>query len=565
MKNKNNIFIIAGIILFIILYQVYVLSPHQEQLRQWQEYQKSLQNGSTTPESIPNTADNTREASTPRAQTSSGSGAQQEATGFVELKERQLIRDLTIGEKRELKVFEGAYLGRALLRDYFDRDLSTKKPVELNARGLYWSSTHNGIQSCLNSLTQNSVVGERADALTMRAQVAGGICEFSLLPSEQHVGLVLMTLVLDGFEASDQDVLVLQGSGVIGDSNALNQNYLSYKVDDSINNIKDKDLFNVQSIRGRMNWATWGDRYFSFIFKPQGLYNPDLSFRSSSNNPSAMAVENVEIQFSFQYPARPERAKTRFEYVSEVYFGTRDTTMLNAIDPQLVETVELGFFASVARLMLWSLKALNTFFGNFGVSIIALTLLVRLVFWPLNKKAYMSTIKMKELQPEMDRIRKKYDSKDRSQAEKMNREIFDLYRKRKINPLGGCLPLLLQLPIFIGLYGALSNSVDLYQAPFFGWITDLSLPDPFFILSILWTLSLLAYLKINPQAMNTNQPGMPNMKWIMIVMNVVFGFLSKDWPSGLVLYLLVSNCVGLLQQFFLLRSSNKTQLVKEGA
>jgi YidC/Oxa1 family membrane protein insertase len=215
--------------------------------------------------------------------------------------------------------------------------------------------------------------------------------------------------------------------------------------------------------------------------------------------------------------------------------------------------------------MLWSLKTLNRLFDNFGISIIALTILVRILFWPLNKKAYLSTLKMKEIQPELERIRKKFDTKDRAQVEQMNREIFALYKNKKVNPLGGCLPMLLQLPIFIGLYGALSHSIDLYQAPFFGWLQDLSLPDPYYIFPIIWTLSLLGYLAVNPQAMNTNQPGMPNMKWIMIGMNLFFGFLSKDWPAGLLVYLVVSNCVGLSQQYFLMRSNTKPQLLREGA
>jgi YidC/Oxa1 family membrane protein insertase len=561
--NKNNIFIVVGIIGFIIFYQMFVLSPYQTRHREAQVAAQREAERFAPPTTPPAQAAETR-ALVGDEQTPLTATAQEPFEGVVPPTERARVFELQAGPNRWIDVLEGAALGQAVLADFFERDPQDKARIVLNRERLEWTSNNRAIQHCLNSLNQNAIRDGAQGELLMRAVTPSGACEFSLMPSGQHAGLLAMRLSLEGFEATQNDVVELRSRGTLGSDHEPDQNYLSYKVDDSTNNIRGNSLFTHTSVRGRMSWLTWGDRYFSIIYRPTGAYNPDLSYGAAAVAHNTVASE-TPIAFSMRYPARPESGKTRFDFSGDYYFGTRDTSALNLIDPELVETVDLGFFASVARVMLWSLKALNTFFYNFGVSIIALTLIVRIIFWPLNKKAYMSMIKMKELQPEMERIKKKYDTTDRSQAEKMNREIFALYKNKKVNPLGGCLPMLLQLPIFIGLYGALNHSVDLYQAPFFGWIQDLSMADPYYILPIVWTLSLLGYLMINPQAMSTNQPGMPNMKWIMIGMNFFFGFLSKDWPAGLVLYLVVSNCVGLSQQFFLQRSSKKLQMVKEGA
>ncbi len=552
-SSKKNIFIILGIIAFIALYQYFVLAPYQAKFRQ-------APNPTTTASSAP-TPSTTTEVATPKAV---GAVAQESIVAANAPVSRDLVVSVQAGADRSIEVIEGAALGRAQLNDYFVRGASERTPVVLNTDRLEWSSSNASIQQCLNSLNKSSVFEGSPNQVLMKSSSASGACEFSVSPDPKHPSLVNVRLTLDGFASAPTDIVELRSQGKLGSDQQADQNYISYKFDDSIQTIHGADLFSKTEVRGRMSWLTWGDRYFSVIFRPTGSYTPDMNYGSL---PTVAGIEDSEVPVSFalRYSAQPEPGKTRFDYSTDVYFGTRDPTVLNAIDPELVQTVDLGFFASVARLMLWSLKALNTFFHNFGVSIIALTLIVRALFWPLNKKAYSSTIAMKELQPEMERIRKKYDSTDRTQAEKMNKEVFALYKTKKVNPLGGCLPMLAQLPIFIGLYGALNHSIDLYQAPFFGWIQDLSMRDPFYILPVMWTLSLIGYMQINPQAMNTGQPGMPNMKWIMMGMNVLFGYLSKDWPSGLVLYLLVSNCVGLLQQFFLQRSSKKLQLLKEGA
>jgi len=561
MTSKKNIFIIGAFIAFIALYQYFVLGPYNARYHQ------------SKPALAAETSADTVKSEEVKAKTLDDTRKKKQALSAVPAESLEVadaplsydvVGEIHAGAHRSVEVIEGGVLGRAQLADYFVRGDSVKTPIVLNNERLEWKSSNAAIQNCLNSLRKSSVVDANDNSIVMRATTDAGTCEFAVQPDAKHHSLVNVRLTLDGFATAPTDVVELRGQGTLGSETQTDQNYIAYKYDDSIEKIHGKDLFAKTDVNGRMSWMAWGDRYFSVIFKPSGNYSPNMTYGSLPADAGAKESE-IPVAFSLRYPARPEADKTRFDFSTDIYFGTRDPSVLNEIDEELVQTVDLGFFASVARIMLWSLKVLNTFFHNFGVSIIALTLIVRILFWPLNKKAYMSTIAMKELQPEMERIKKKYEGGDRTQAEKMNKEIFALYKTKKVNPLGGCLPMLAQLPIFIGLYGALNHSIDLYQAPFFGWIQDLSMHDPFYILPVLWTVSLIGYMQINPQAMNTNQPGMPNMKWIMMGMNVFFGFLSKDWPSGLVLYLVVSNCVGLSQQFFLQRSSKKLQLLKEGA
>lgn len=207
--------------------------------------------------------------------------------------------------------------------------------------------------------------------------------------------------------------------------------------------------------------------------------------------------------------------------------------------------------------MLWSLEHLNAVFKNYGVAIIILSLLIRLLLWPVNRKMFESGQKMKDIQPQMDLIKKKYEGKT-DQILQMNQEIRGLYQKAGVNPLGSCLPVFLQIPIFFGLNTALAGAVALYQAPFFGWIHDLSFHDPLYILPVIWTITLVISVELNPQPQA--QPGMPNMKWISRIMFLVFGFLSKDFPSGLNIYFLVSNVAGMLQQWLFKR---KTQMAAQ--
>jgi YidC/Oxa1 family membrane protein insertase len=235
-----------------------------------------------------------------------------------------------------------------------------------------------------------------------------------------------------------------------------------------------------------------------------------------------------------------------------VYVGPKDFEALNAVHPALDRAIDFGWFHFIARPLVYVLRFSHTLTGNFGVDIIILTFLVKLAFFPLSNKSFKSMAQMREVQPLMERLREEH----KDDREKLNKEIMELYRRHKINPLGGCLPMIVQMPVFIGLYQALSNAIELRQAPFFGWIQDLSQPDRLGSLN-LWfieppglpILTLLMGATMLLQQAMAPPAGDPAQQKMMMLMPVIFTVMFVNFPSGLVLYWLVNNVLSIAQQY----------------
>lgn len=230
------------------------------------------------------------------------------------------------------------------------------------------------------------------------------------------------------------------------------------------------------------------------------------------------------------------------------FVGPKSSELLESLDPNLASLVDFGWFHWVGKFLLRLLKVFYGLSGNWGVAIILMTILVRLLLLPLNVFSYKSMKKMQIIQPEIKAIREKHKGGD---AQKMNLEVMALMRENKANPLSGCLPMLLQFPIFIALYRVLGQSVELYQAPFVFWIQDLSLKDSFYILPILMGLSMFVQMKIQPNTMEEAQ------RRIMMLMPILFTFFMLSLPSGLTLYILVSTLFGIGQHFCFMREPTK--------
>ncbi len=222
-------------------------------------------------------------------------------------------------------------------------------------------------------------------------------------------------------------------------------------------------------------------------------------------------------------------------------FKKKDYDELKLLENQLHLAVDFGIFGVVAVPILKGLKLFYKFFPNFGIAIILMTLLIRALTFPLQYKSYQSMKKMQLVQPELNKLKEKY--KDDSQA--LQRETMAAFKRAGANPMGGCLPLLLQFPIFIAFYKVLSAAVELVDAPFYGWIHDLSAKDPYYIYPIAMTLSMVAQQKFMPQTTTDEM-----QKKIMLFMPLFFGFIMKDLPSGLVIYMFVSTILGITQQYF---------------
>ena len=249
-----------------------------------------------------------------------------------------------------------------------------------------------------------------------------------------------------------------------------------------------------------------------------------------------------------------------FEAHADLFVGPKDINRLEAADHGLRRAVDLGFFSFVALPMLQALDLLHRVTGNYGVAILVLTVVIKLLFYPLTKKSFESMKSMQKLQPEMTRIRERLKDK----PDEMNKEVMELYKRHKVNPLGGCLPMLLQLPVFFGLYSALRNAIELRHAPFIGWITDLSAPDrlgsiqlPFVAHPGIPVLTLIMGVSMFLQQWMTPSAADPSQQRVMMIMPLMFTFMFINFPAGLSLYWLANNILTIAQQYSINQSRQR--------
>ena len=204
--------------------------------------------------------------------------------------------------------------------------------------------------------------------------------------------------------------------------------------------------------------------------------------------------------------------------------------------------IDWGWFYFITKPVFLLIDYLFKLLGNFGLAILAVTVIIKIAFFPLANKSYASMAKMKAVQPQMLALRERYkDDKQKQQT-----ELMELYKREKINPLAGCLPILIQIPFFLAFYWVLLESVEMRQAPFLGWITDLSSRDPFFILPVLMGAAMFAQFKLQPMPSTD-----PMQAKIMMFLPVMFTFMFLNFPSGLVLYWLVNNILSIAQQYLI--------------
>lgn len=223
------------------------------------------------------------------------------------------------------------------------------------------------------------------------------------------------------------------------------------------------------------------------------------------------------------------------------YAGPKDTERLEQISPYLDLTVDYGWLWWVSKPLFWVLKWLHELVGNWGLAIIGLTLIVKALFFKLSATSYKSMAKMRKLAPKMAELKERLGD-DR---QKFSQEMMKMYKTEKVNPFGGCLPLLIQMPVFLALYYVLMESVELRHAPFVGWITDLSVKDPYFVLPIIYGITMYFMQKLNPQ------PTDPMQARIMQMLPLIFTFMFLWFPAGLVLYWVTNNTLSIIQQYII--------------
>jgi len=278
-------------------------------------------------------------------------------------------------------------------------------------------------------------------------------------------------------------------------------------------------------------WVAIMDRYFiaSIIGNPEQEY--PYYFKGDGRSYQAGFIDDGVLQ------------GTDTQYHARIYIGPKSIPILKTVGVELERSVDFGWFAFIAKPMhsflLWTYQYLH----NFGWCIIVLVLLIKaLFFWP-TQKSYESMAAMRKLQPELTRLKDLYGD-DR---QRMSQEMMKLYKKHKVNPLGGCLPIIVQIPVFFALYKVLLISIEMRQAPFIGWIQDMSVGDPYFVLPVLMGLSMFVQQRLNPKPTDPMQAKV--MQFLPMIFTVMFLF----FPAGLVLYWLVNNILSILQQWYVLK------------
>jgi len=228
---------------------------------------------------------------------------------------------------------------------------------------------------------------------------------------------------------------------------------------------------------------------------------------------------------------------------AKIYIGPEVADYLKTVAPNLDLTIDYGWLWIISSFLFWLMKHIYNVIGNWGWAIVMVTLLIKLVFYKLSATSYRSMARMRELQPKIETLKEMYGD-DR---QKMSQEMMKLYREQKVNPFGGCLPILVQIPFFIALYYVLIESVELRQAPFVLWIHDLASADPYYVLPILMGISMLVQQRLSPA------PPDPIQAKVMMALPIVFTFLFLNFPAGLVLYWVVNNSLSILQQWYITR------------
>ncbi|MEW6775880.1 MAG: membrane protein insertase YidC [Bdellovibrionota bacterium] len=308
---------------------------------------------------------------------------------------------------------------------------------------------------------------------------------------------------------------------------------------------EDKESVSADPFDG---WLGLGLHYFLFAWAPEGVPFAKASLEATGEKALSLSV------------VLPERNLAPGGSIEEsvyLFLGPKDRDRLEAAGHGLKAALDLGFFAAIARALLWVLVHIDRFVSDYGWSIILLTVLVRLLMFPLSVWQFRSMKAMQVIQPQLKVIREKYkDDMARQQQEMMN-----LYRQHKVNPFGGCLPMLAQIPIFLGLYMALSSAIELRHAAWgHTWIHDLALKDPYYVLPVLMTASTYFSMKLTP-----NPSADPTQQKIMQLMPLMFFFLFLNMPAGLMLYWTVSNVLSMGQQVWINRTAKAQTPALAGA
>jgi len=312
----------------------------------------------------------------------------------------------------------------------------------------------------------------------------------------------------------------------------------AYYLDGSVERLSADDVEeDPASLGAGTRWLAMDSKYFAFgVLTPRGMLGARVAqiehlaqSPDGDPEPTPLLIAEVNLEQGSEYA---------------VFIGPKRYEILEGIDSTLVELIDYGIFSILVRPLVLSLEFVYSYVGNYGAAIIILTFIINLVLFPVRYKQMVSMKKMSVLQPQVKAIQEKYKRLKRTDPKrsKMNEEVMGLYKEHGVNPLGGCLPLVFQMPFLFAFYQMLYTSMELRGAPFVGWITDLSQYDPYYVTPILMGISMVAQQKMTPAT------GDPTQRKMMMFLPVVFTFFFLNLSSGLVLYFLFSNLFGMMLQ-----------------
>jgi YidC/Oxa1 family membrane protein insertase len=480
------------------------------------------------------------------------------------------FRTLTVENDRyRVRLSEaGAVLTSFVLKDYRESAEKTAPPKELigetvSGGSLRLETAEGGIPGLESAhftadpATDHIVLDDTPKTVRLTWQSSGGITvekAYTFSP-----GTYLVDLTVRIYNGSDRPLTDRIAFVLAGKLQADPSHYAfegpSALLDQSLEQIKVKNIPKHRRTEGLIRWIAIEKQYFLTALLPA---QPEVEGVMRLGQTEDGVITNTYVA-----PRQPVAPGGTGRYEVDLYFGPKSLKVLNDLDNNLARIINFGWFDIISKPCLWLMNFLYRFIPNYGVAIIILTIFIKLILWPLGNKGYQSMNEMKKLQPEMARIREKY----KDDKKRMNEELMALYRTYKVNPLGGCLPMVLQIPVFIALYRMLYEAIELRHAPFVGWINDLSSPDRLFhfnvdyiplmqppygipVLTVIMGATMFLQQKMSPP------PGDPTQAKMMTFLPIVFTFIFINFPSGLVLYWLVNNVLSIAQQAYIAKKKS---------
>ncbi|RMH37206.1 MAG: membrane protein insertase YidC [Nitrospirae bacterium] len=491
------------------------------------------------PQETPPSSERTNETQTPRF-TSSLSAPFSEERGSVD---QEILEEVETPLYRAVFSNRGAQLRSWQLKQYLTRSPDNPQPIEL----VYQEGQFPGPLTLqisdpeLTDVLQTGLYDVTRDFTVLDPQHPVGHLTFSYIHPERAIRVIKeltfhhdsyvvdIAVTLEGL-SGDPELLLGTNFGIV----EWVEGFIglfgpAWMIDGQL----EKEVPDPEIHRsGELRWGALQDKYFIGVIIPE-----------HANGFSARKEAERVISASIHFPPVEEQARLAMR----LYAGPKQFDILQSFQLGLEDTIDFGWFIygswgivkAVAKPLFFVLRFLYDYTHNYGLAIILLTVGIKLLFAPLQYKSYKAMQGMQHIQPKVAALQEKY----KDDRERLNRELIKLYREHKVNPVGGCLPMLLQMPVFVALFNILYMTVDLRQAPFILWITDLSVKDPYYVLPILMGISMVVQQKIMPTTMDPTQAKM------MMILPVFLTFIFITFPAGLVLYWLTNNVLTILQQF----------------